>query len=71
MSQQSHDDNKRDHLSISIRFPFEIVEGVRRIARLHTRSFNGEVLTILRDYLAAHPDESKAPDPPETEPFSG
>jgi hypothetical protein len=36
---------------ITIRFPAEVLQGIREAARTHERSFNGEVVWALRQYL--------------------
>ena len=43
--------------SISIRFPLDVVETIRRLAKQHERSFNGEVIWALREYAARHTSE--------------
>ena len=37
---------------ISIRFPVDVLAGIKDLARQHERSFNGEVIWALRVYLA-------------------
>ena len=36
---------------ISIRFPAEVLEAIRTLAQDHERSFNGEVIWALREYV--------------------
>lgn len=36
---------------ISIRFPREIAEAIRRLAQEHDRSINGEVVRAVREYI--------------------
>lgn len=36
---------------ISIRFPLDVLAAIRRLAKQHERSFNGEVIWALRDYV--------------------
>lgn len=36
--------------SVTIRFPPDLLEDLRVIARHHTRSLNGEIITALRAY---------------------
>jgi len=36
---------------ISIRFPSDVLTGLKDLARQHERSFNGEVIWALRTYL--------------------
>ncbi len=35
---------------ISIRFPLDVVNAIRALAKQHERSFNGEVVWALRAY---------------------
>ena len=37
---------------ISIRFPQDVLAALRTLARQHERSFNGEVIWALREYVA-------------------
>ena len=39
---------------ISIRFPLDVLEVIRRLAKQHERSFNGEVIWALREYAKRH-----------------
>jgi hypothetical protein len=39
---------------VSIRFPVDVLEALRRLAKQHERSLNGEVLWALREYLQRH-----------------
>lgn len=43
---------ERDELRISIRFPREVAEAMRRLAKDHDRSINGEMLRAAREYIA-------------------
>ena len=43
---------ERDEVRISIRFPREVAETMRRLAREHDRSINGEMLRAAREYIA-------------------
>jgi hypothetical protein len=48
---------------ISIRFPSDVWEAIRTLAKQHERSFNGEVIWALREYAArhrGHQDKSKS-----------
>ncbi|HEV8189925.1 MAG TPA: Arc family DNA-binding protein [Ktedonobacterales bacterium] len=45
-------DTERDVVHISIRFPREVAEAMRRLARDHDRSINGEVVRAAREYIA-------------------
>jgi predicted transcriptional regulator len=42
--------------SITIRVPAEIAEMLRRLARQHDRSLNGEIVRALREYAEQHKD---------------
>jgi hypothetical protein len=39
---------------ISIRFPLDVLNAIRALAKRHERSFNGEVIWALREYTATH-----------------
>jgi len=43
---------ERDELRISIRFPRDVAEAMRRLAKEHDRSINGEVVRAAREYIA-------------------
>jgi hypothetical protein len=42
---------------ITIRIPVEIAEMLRRLAKQHDRSLNGEIVRALREYTQRHKDE--------------
>jgi hypothetical protein len=42
---------------ISIRFPLDVLAAIRALAKKHERSFNGEVIWALREYVERHIDE--------------
>ena len=42
---------------ISIRFPLDVLAAIRALAKKHERSFNGEVVWALREYVQRHKDE--------------
>jgi predicted transcriptional regulator len=44
-------DTKRDMVHISIRFPREIAEALKRLAQEHDRSVNGEVVRAVREHI--------------------
>jgi len=48
---------KRSTTSITIRVPVEIAEVVRRLAKQHDRSVNGEIVRALREYAEKHKSE--------------
>ena len=39
-------------VKITIRIPAEIAEEMRRLAKRHDRSLNGEIVRALREYVA-------------------
>lgn len=43
---------ERETIPITIRFPREIAEALRRLAKEHDRSINGEMVRAAREYLA-------------------
>ncbi|HUY76145.1 MAG TPA: Arc family DNA-binding protein [Ktedonobacterales bacterium] len=45
--------------SISIRFPLDVLETIRCLAKQHERSFNGEVIWALREYAQRHSGEQQ------------
>jgi predicted transcriptional regulator len=44
-------------INISIRLPAEIAEQLRRLAKEHDRSLNGEIVRALREYTEQRHDE--------------
>ena len=48
---------KSSTTSITIRVPAEIAESLRRLARQHDRSLNGEIVRALRVYAEKHKAE--------------
>ena len=42
---------EKSEKSVSIRFPVDLLEDMRKIARENNRSLNGEVLTALRAHV--------------------
>ena len=42
---------------ITIRIPAEIAEALRRLAKQHDRSLNGEIVRALREYAEKHTSE--------------
>jgi hypothetical protein len=47
----------KDEQRISIRFPLEVLNAIRALAKRHERSFNGEVVWALREYTERHKGE--------------
>ena len=48
---------ERPPTSITIRIPAEIAEMLRRLAKQHDRSLNGEIVRALREYAERHKGE--------------
>jgi len=48
---------KQPPTSITIRIPAEIAELLRRLAREHDRSLNGEIVRALREYTEKYRNE--------------
>lgn len=44
-------DTPKREQSISIRFPLDVLNTIRALAKKHERSFNGEVIWALREYI--------------------
>ena len=42
---------EQDVVHISIRFPSELADAIRRLAKEHDRSINGEVVRAVREYI--------------------
>jgi hypothetical protein len=47
----------KDETRISIRFPLDVLRVIRTFAKQHERSFNGEVIWALREYMERHKGE--------------
>ncbi len=45
---------EKQEKTCTIRLPADLLEDMRAIARQHTRSLNGEILTALRDYVTRY-----------------
>jgi predicted transcriptional regulator len=43
--------------SITTRIPTEITEELRKLAKRHDRSLNGEIVRALREYVEKHTGE--------------
>jgi len=50
-------DEKQPPTSLTIRIPAEIAELLRRLAKAHDRSLNGEIVRALREYTEKHRSE--------------
>jgi hypothetical protein len=44
------ENTQKSERRISIRFPLDVLEAIRSLAKQHERSFNGEVIWALRVY---------------------
>jgi hypothetical protein len=47
-------DTSRGERHVSIRFPLDVLEVMRKLAKQHERSLNGEVIWALREYAERH-----------------
>ena len=45
--------------NITIRIPSAIAEALRRLAKQHDRSLNGEIVRALREYAEKHASEKE------------
>jgi predicted transcriptional regulator len=43
---------KQEEVKITLRVPPEVAETMKRLAREHDRSLNGELVRALREYIA-------------------
>jgi hypothetical protein len=59
MEETRKDETRKDETRISIRFPLDVLEVIRALAKKHERSFNGEISWALREYAARHKHESE------------
>jgi hypothetical protein len=57
------EDTEKGERHVSIRFPLDMMDAIRRIAKQHERSFNGEVVWALREYIARQQDNQEQPKP--------
>jgi len=44
--------------SINTRYPQDVLNAIRELATRHQRSFNGEVIWALREYMAKQRDKT-------------
>ena len=51
--------DEKQKQKISILFPADVLKDIRELAKQDERSFNGEVIWILRDYLARRKGEKR------------
>ncbi len=47
-------DTQQAETKITIRIPAEIAAALRRLAKQHDRSLNGEIVRALREYIEKH-----------------
>jgi hypothetical protein len=47
-------DTAQDETKLTIRIPAAIAEQMRRLAKQHDRSLNGEIVRALREYAERH-----------------
>ncbi len=50
-------DKREKETRITIRIPAAIAEMLRRLAKQHDRSLNGEIVRALREYTEKHKQE--------------
>jgi predicted transcriptional regulator len=55
-------DTKREMVHISIRFPREVAEALKRLAQEHDRSINGEVIRAVKEYIKRQQKSSREGD---------
>jgi hypothetical protein len=51
------EDTRKGETRISIRFPLDVLNAIRALAKQHERSFNGEIIWALREYIERHRNE--------------
>jgi hypothetical protein len=51
------EDTRKGETRISIRFPLDVLNAIRMLAKQHERSFNGEVVWALREFMERHKGE--------------
>jgi hypothetical protein len=44
-------DKKKKDIPINTRYPYEVYESMKDLAEKHERSFNGEIIWALREYI--------------------
>lgn len=51
---------KEQHeVKITVRFPADVIEALRRLAHQHERSLNGEIVWAVRTYVLQHQQPEK------------
>jgi hypothetical protein len=48
------EDTPKSERHVSIRFPLDVLDVIRKLAKKHERSLNGEVIWALREYAEKH-----------------
>lgn len=48
-----------DEVKTNLRVSHDVLDAVRRLARLHERSLNSEIIVALREYAARHADDEQ------------
>jgi hypothetical protein len=46
-------------INLNVRFPPDVIEAMRRLARQDARSLNSEVIWALRNYIARRQEQEK------------
>ena len=54
---------ERETIPITIRFPREVAEAMRRLAKEHDRSINGEMVRAAREYIARQQQKREGEQP--------
>jgi hypothetical protein len=52
-------ERKSEEKSIGTRYPLDVLSDIKHLAEQEGRSFNGEVIWILRDYIRQRKGEQK------------
>jgi predicted transcriptional regulator len=47
-------DTSKDETHITVRIPAEVAEAMRRLAKQHDRSLNGEIVRAMREFIEKH-----------------
>jgi hypothetical protein len=53
-------EKKQQEVKSQVRFPPDVLEAIRQFAKEDQRSFNGEVIWILRGYMAKRQEKPRA-----------
>ncbi len=52
-------DKQREDIKITLRVPPEVAETMKRLAREHARSLNGELVWAIQEYIARQQKRAK------------